>query len=277
MEAAGEFPAEITMGLTEILLILLGILAFIGSFVIPENLAEKNSKDIKIPEEKIKNLVEQEVKQAALQIEEKTDETISAAAEKTERYMERLSNEKIMAIQEYSDTVLSQINKNHEEVVFLYDMLNNKHAQVKNTAAEINTKVEGAKADLEHKILEQLSELPAESVMPVTETQNENMAMNVENGHKAEVNKGKEEKQVAIHSAAKRKAPAKKAVVKKENIDEKTPDIEIQFEPDSDIGSNKSKILALHKEGKSNMAIAKSLGLGIGEVKLIIDLFENGE
>ena len=277
MEAAGEYPAEITMGLTEILLILLGILAFVGSFVIPENLAEKNSKDIKIPEEKIKNLLEQEVKQAALQIEEKTDETISAAAEKTERYMERLSNEKIMAIQEYSDTVLSQINKNHEEAVFLYDMLNNKHAQVKNTAAEINTKVEGVKADLEHKIQEQLSELPAESVTPVIETKNENTASNVENGHKAEVNKGKEEKQVEKHSAAKRKAPAKKTVVKKENIDEKTPDIEIQFEPDSDIGSNKSKILALHKEGKSNMAIAKSLGLGIGEVKLIIDLFENGE
>ena len=43
------------------------------------------------------------------------------------------------------------------------------------------------------------------------------------------------------------------------------------------MGSNKEKILALHQEGKSNMAIAKSLGLGIGEVKLIIDLFESGE
>ena len=42
-------------------------------------------------------------------------------------------------------------------------------------------------------------------------------------------------------------------------------------------GSNKEKILSLHKKGKSNMAIAKSLGLGIGEVKLIIDLFESGE
>lgn len=277
MEAAGEYLAEITMGLTEILLILLGILAFVGSFVIPENLAEKNSKDIKIPEEKIKDLVEQEVKQAALQIEEKTDETISAAAEKTERYMERLSNEKIMAIQEYSDTVLSQINKNHEEAVFLYDMLNNKHAQVKNTAAEINTKVEGAKADLEHKIQEQLSELPVESIAPVMETKNENAATIEEVASKAEDNKGKDEKQVTKRPATKRKATAKKTVVKKENNDEKTPDIEIQFEPDSDIGSNKSKILELHKEGKSNMAIAKSLGLGIGEVKLIIDLFESGE
>ena len=277
MEAAGEYPAEINMGLTEILLILLGILAFVGSFIIPENLAKKNSEEIKIPEEKIKELVEQEVKQAAFQIEEKTDETISAAAEKTERYMERLSNEKIMAIQEYSDTVLSQINKNHEEAVFLYDMLNNKHVQVKNTAAEINTKVEGAKADLEQTIQEQLSELPVESVVPAMEEKNETSATIVENGSKAEDNTVKEEKVITKRPAAKRKAPAKKTAVKKENGNGKVPEIEIQFEPDSDIGSNKSKILDLHKEGKSNMAIAKSLGLGIGEVKLIIDLFESGE
>lgn len=277
MEAAGEYPAEINMGLTEILLILLGILAFVGSFVIPENLVEKNSKKIKIPEEKIKELIKQEVKQAALQIEEKTDETLSAAAEKTERYMERLSNEKIMAIQEYSDTVLSQINKNHEEAVFLYDMLNNKHVQVKNTAAEINTKVEGAKADLEHKIQEQLSELPAVAIAPVKEIQSENVVTTAEDGSKVKDKEIKEEKQVTKRPASKKKTSAKKSTVKKENSNEKTPEIEIQFEADSDIGSNKSKILELHNEGKSNMAIAKSLGLGIGEVKLIIDLFESGK
>ena len=273
MEAAGEYPAEINMGLTEILLIILGVLAFVGSFVIPEGLTKDNAKEMEIPEEKIKELVEQEVKQAAFQIEEKTDETISAAAEKTERYMERLSNEKIMAIQEYSDTVLSQINKNHEEAVFLYDMLNNKHTQVKNTAAEINTKIQDVKADIEQTIQEQVAELPKESI--VENIAAESMTVNDENVEKTiTAESAKEEKTKRV--ATKRKAPAKKTIVKKNNM-EKTPEIEIQFEPDSDIGSNKSKILKLHEEGKSNMAIAKSLGLGIGEVKLIIDLFENGE
>ena len=274
MEAAGEYPAEINMGFTEILLIILGVIAFVASFVIPEKLGKNNEKEIKIPEEKIKELVQQEVKQATFQIEEKTDETMSAAAEKTERYMERLSNEKIMAIQEYSDTVLSQINKNHEEAVFLYDMLNNKHAQVKNTAAEINNKVQDVKADIEQTIQEQLSDLPVDSV-------EENM---LKEGMKADVSETaesvsetKEEKTKAKRVATKRKTPAKKTVTKKTNVSGKAPEIEIQFEPDSDIGSNKSKILKLHEEGKSNMAIAKSLGLGIGEVKLIIDLFESGE
>ena len=142
MEAAGDFPADVNMGLTEILLILLGILAFVASFVIPEKFNDKDFANAKIPEEKIKEFIENEVKQASFQIEEKVEETISASTEKTERYMERISNEKIMAIQEYSDTVLSQINKNHEEAVFLYDMLNNKHVQVKNTMAEIGNKAQ---------------------------------------------------------------------------------------------------------------------------------------
>ena len=38
--------------------------------------------------------------------------------------------------------------------------------------------------------------------------------------------------------------------------------------------NSNERILELHKAGKSNMAIAKELGLGIGEVKLVIDLFE---
>lgn len=275
MEAAGEYPAEINMGLTEILLIVLGVLAFVGSFVIPESLTKDKAKEMEIPEEKIKELVEQEVKQAAFQIEEKTDETISAAAEKTERYMERLSNEKIMAIQEYSDTVLSQINKNHEEAVFLYDMLNNKHIQVKNTAAEINTKVQDVKADIEQTIQEQMLELPQENNVENIDVGNVevNFDKTVKKDIKAEDVKEEKTKRVAT----KRKAPVKKTIAKKKSNSEKTPEIEIQFEPDSDIGSNKSKILKLHEEGKSNMAIAKSLGLGIGEVKLIIDLFESGE
>lgn len=277
MEAAGANPAEINMGLTEILLIVLGIFAFVGSFLIPESLAEKNSKDIKIPEEKIKELIAQEVKQAAYQIEEKTDETISAAAEKTERYMERLSNEKIMAIQEYSDTVLSQINKNHEEAVFLYDMLNNKHAQIKNTAAEINTQVQDVKANMEQGLQEQPMNIAVEEVMSLEEEKDDVAVMTDASNLVEHVSEVKEEKKPNKRPATKKKAATKKNTVSKENTEEKNAEIEIQFDPDSDMGSNKSKILELHKEGKSNMAIAKSLGLGIGEVKLIIDLFESGQ
>lgn len=69
------------------------------------------------------------------------DEAIGYAVEKTERSLERLTNEKIMAVNEYSDTVLQEIHKNHEEAMFLYDMLNDKHDNLKNTVSEVNRTV----------------------------------------------------------------------------------------------------------------------------------------
>ena len=254
------------MGFTEILLILIGIVAFVGSFLIPEKM--NKTANIEIPEEKINQLIDEQVKNAAFKIEEKVDETISAAAEKTERYMERMSNEKVMAIQEYSDTVLGQINKNHEESVFLYDMLNNKYAQVKNTTAEINARVQEWKEDIVF-----VAENTTDNMNTVTDVnESENKSVEAEEENKVKVKK----------PATKRKPPVKKTTAKNTGSGvaktiEAIPNIEIQFDSESNMGSNKEKILALHQEGKSNMAIAKSLGLGIGEVKLIIDLFESGE
>ena len=54
---------------------------------------------------------------------------------------------------------------------------------------------------------------------------------------------------------------------------ESTPTVDIQFAKNNGRNSNE-RILELHKAGRSNMAIAKELGLGLGEVKLVIDLFE---
>ena len=56
---------------------------------------------------------------------------------------------------------------------------------------------------------------------------------------------------------------------------EEQRDVDIRFAQGNDNGRNSNeRILELHKAGKSNMAIAKELGLGLGEVKLVIDLFE---
>ena len=38
--------------------------------------------------------------------------------------------------------------------------------------------------------------------------------------------------------------------------------------------NNNDKILRLHKQGMSSVDIAKELGLGVGEVKLVINLFK---
>ena len=56
---------------------------------------------------------------------------------------------------------------------------------------------------------------------------------------------------------------------------EESRGVDIRFAQGQNDGHNSNeRILELHKAGKSNMAIAKELGLGLGEVKLVIDLFE---
>ena len=60
------------------------------------------------------------------------------------------------------------------------------------------------------------------------------------------------------------------------NTAEKKNTVDLQFGHESGNSSNHNeRILEMHRMGRSNMAIAKDLGLGIGEVKLVIDLFEN--
>ena len=39
--------------------------------------------------------------------------------------------------------------------------------------------------------------------------------------------------------------------------------------------NNNERILELFQQGRSTVAIARELGLGVGEVKLVIDLFRN--
>ena len=88
--------------------------------------------------ELIRSVINKEMGDAKERVAEVVDETLEYAVEKTERASERISNEKIMAISEYSETVLADINKSHQEVMFLYDMLNDKHNNLKETVKHVD-------------------------------------------------------------------------------------------------------------------------------------------
>ena len=125
------------MTIMEIILLIIGIVVFVASFRIPVGREETLTEgQLKATEEEISKLVQVKVDEASTQISDHMDETVNYAVEKAERSLDRLTNEKIMAVSEYADTVLSDIHKNHEEVVFLYDMLNDKQTHLKNTVRE---------------------------------------------------------------------------------------------------------------------------------------------
>ncbi len=240
-------------------------------------------------EKVVKELVEKEIEKYRITLEEATEESIADKKDMMERYMDRLTNEKMMAVNEYSDTVLKQIKKDHEEAVFLYDMIDSKHTQVKNTAAEINQIEKSVKnlkdtVEVEASAIAEKNNVVAKEVQPVKEVTEsipstsevaDEMLFEPLDIDKVEIS---EEQKKATKAAARKKTARKPAEKKTVDIVETEPiassGVELLFDSDNNGANNNDRILALHKEGKSNMAIAKELGLGIGEVKLVIDLFE---
>lgn len=225
------------MGIMEIILLIIGLAVFALSFFLPAGKGEKPIINKELTKEEIRSLVADELESIKSRVDDTVEEAVDYAMEKTERSLERISNEKIMAVNEYSDTVLAEINKNHQEVMFLYDMLNDKHTSLKNTASEVEKTAKEAKSITQEaqKASQVVKEATrnAEKVFPVFQPL-------------------QPEKITYVEEVAE-------------------PQAEVLIEEGA---NNNEKILALHKLGKSKVEIAKELGLGVGEVSLVIDLFK---
>ena len=227
------------MGILEIVLLIAGIIIFTGSFFLPLGGEKNTGIDQKAAKEEIHSLVEEEMNTVRSKMQDKMEETSGDAIEKAERSLERLTNEKIMAVNEYSDTVLQEIHKNHEEAMFLYDMLNSKHANIKDTVSKIDKAVKAAE-------------------------------------NKTAENKTVEDKAAADKTAGTVAEEKKADTSQTESLiqPENSPEIGFMGETVQEGQNNNEKILEMHRQGKSTVAIAKELGLGVGEVKLVIDLYK---
>ena len=232
------------MGILEIVLLIAGVIIFTGSFFLPLGGEKNTGIDQKAAKEEIHGLVEEEMNNVRSKMQDKMEETSEDAIEKAERALERLTNEKIMAVNEYSDTVLQEIHKNHEEAMFLYDMLNSKHANIKDTVSKMDKAVKAA----ENKTLENKT---AENKAAAEKTATDKTAGTVA-----------EEKAADAFQT--------ETLIQPEN----SPQIGFMGETVQEGQNNNEKILEMHKQGKSTVAIAKELGLGVGEVKLVIDLYK---
>ena len=124
------------MSITGIVLIVAGVIVLALGYLVPVRKKDMDTESLLISEDEIRKMVDRELDNVKTHIADIVDETVTYSMEKTERSMERIANEKIMAVNEYSDTVLEEINKNHKEVIFLYDMLNDKHENLKAAVVE---------------------------------------------------------------------------------------------------------------------------------------------
>lgn len=315
----------------EILLIILGVFVFIASFVIPETKSEMEAVDRQLTKEQIQEMLKEEMKRVQEQVKDVTDETVTYSLEKSERALERLTNDKIQAISEYAGTVLEDIHKNHEETMFLYDMLNNKHENLKEAAQEVTLALKQANETVSE--VRQTSERAAQNALLLLQEKQEPAPAQEEETFAEEekqvspkdektqsaaqetefepivlsgieriahmqslgsmpdavqmvpIQKNQPQEAVQEQEKPKKAAPAQKAAPKKtvkktvkKPRREKQPipaeKTAISYDADRQDANSNEQILAMHHQGRSNVAIAKELGLGIGEVKLVIDLFK---
>lgn len=211
----------------------------VGSFFITEKLSPSElNKIARLSEEELKKIIGRGLEDANHRIEGAIDEQIDASIEKTDRALEKVTNEKIMAISEYSDTVLESMNKVHNEIMFLYNMLNDKH-----------TELTGLTSDLQRLAADVRNVQESMEKLPVAATVQAETAIPTE----------------AAIPASSVKMP-QEVLVEPEQVQEETVDEEKE--------NHNREILTLHKEGVSDVEIARRFGLGLGEVKLVIGLYK---
>ncbi len=209
----------------------------IASFFVVEKLSNSEVKKMaELSTTEIQIILERNMKEAEQKIDDMIEgvieQSIEQSTEKVERALDKEANEKIQAINEYSDTVLESINKTHNEVMFLYSMLNDKHSELTNYAGKLA------------QLAINLEELQENVEQTIGETQN-----------------------FLNH-------PIEQAEVSKEEKPlEEVAEPEEEAQPESDVTDQKQQILSMHKEGKNLVEIARQLGMGVGEVKLVIGLF----
>jgi len=126
----------------EIALLVIGIIVVVASFIFsakgdPEIITGEN------PE-----LTEKQKEDIRKQITDVLSEQTETISEKTEISLDKLSTQKMQEMNEFSENILQEINRNHNEVMFLYDMLNEKKKEVNNTVRDLNV----AKKEMEETV-----------------------------------------------------------------------------------------------------------------------------
>ena len=329
------------ISITEIVLIVAGFAAIILGYLLPAG-KELDEEDKMLMEREIRELVRREVEDQKETIEDMVDDTTRNSLDRTERAMERISNEKLSAIGEYSDTVINDIHKNHDEVMFMYDMLNDKHKNLTNVVSEVTKKADEAKqvvrdaeatareaqeatsslkaatpdnvrailldetddrlSGIKIPVKQKESEIrpvapeintvePAQQQEPVNVVKPQPEPVAPQSGYVDEKNLKEldvleeipaevltSEQISGLHVIGgkdREQTPAKVVQITEAVRVEgrsRNPDKNMKELTANDPVSQNKQIIEMHKAGKSNMVIARELGLGIGEVKLVIDL-----
>ena len=314
------------MNIIEIIMLIGCIAVFIASYFVG-NKKDSGSVAVHVDAE----LSEEDKIKIQNQVDSIIKDKIDNVSEQAEAQMDKISNTKMLELNDYAETIMSEINRNHNETVFLYDMLNEKAKEVKNTVKDVNiAKKEvdsiqmhnrkalevdksnslSAEVSADKELLKEpvkpaetksygykkstpsgSKDLAKERLMELVRKSNEKArvqvtvdsagikekinipdAVSVENTEDMDKKVSKARKTSEKKPASEKKSVAKSSSAKRAAV--KAEDIAADFPADM---ANNERIIELSKRGVSNKDIAKLLNIGVGEVKLVVDLFNSSK
>ena len=234
----------------EVALLLIGVVFILGSFFIIEKLSPSElSRVSELSEDELRIVMDRELETAGAKISDMADQAVDLSMNQIQRKMEKDTNEKIMAISEYSDSVMEKLQKINNEVTFLYSMLGDKHTELNESMTQLNDLI-----------------LACQSVQAQTEAAQ--LQYQEAQNHPTK-DAGEKEPDKTSEEADLRKQPEDlKAQAGTDPVED--PDTE-------NSASAKEKILERYRSGEDLKDVARDLGLGYGEVKLIVELYKGEE
>lgn len=221
---------------TVIVLMIIGVVFIVVSFMLTEKMDEEKELEtsmVQIPKE----LTQEQKEKVDKLLQSYMDEQVDGKLTDIETRLSEIVNQKTLALGDYAVTVNEEIDRNHKEVVFLYDMLSEKQKDIMTTANMVDDYKKEVETMVQHGTAQVvLNQEPVEEDVQHPQTEEEAME---------EAIKEMEETPVSDDLEA-----------ELANVD------------------NKDMILEMHNSGLSILEIAKHLGLGVGEVKLVVDLYQ---
>ncbi len=245
------------MTFIEIILIIVGMVFILASFWVTEKLSPDELEHIsELSKEEMNVMLERELDRSRQRVVDIVEDTIDASKERTERSLEKQTNEKIMAINEYSDTVIEKMNKTHNEIMFLYSMLNDKHTELTDFTSELTQHLQDFKSQEEEMTNYYISQLKNQKLPEIKPSGTASVQASA-----------------AAQAETKQQVPAASEAAKTGEIAESAADTAAASETEEEVNV-RDEILRLYEEGRDSVAIAKKLGLGVGEVRLILGLYK---
>lgn len=299
--------------MADIILVVVGLVIVLASFLITgKSDAEEQEKEQKTP------VMTREMLEACLvplnaeinhrfdvKFEERWEETIADADDQ----MSQISNEKIMAVNDFSKEVLEKINQSHSDVVFLYKMMSDKEEELKSLLAQLRKekkeweelrtqegllrneeqKQKGARVEQSREqdifrqdTMEQSTFKPDSFEQSTFEREaferndaERKLAETAPDTEPPESSSSEEQLKERFEERLKNYKEEKKDPVQQqtEKLQKSRPDQEKEERKRGASENINEEILMLYQEGMTVKEISKKLNRGQGEVKLVVDLF----